>query len=592
MQKIILFFVLLQNNFPKKMKTKKNILITVGVIALIVAVNILLQNYFYRFDLTSEKRYTISDNTKNLLRNLDNNLEVVIYLDGEMSSDYLRLKRATVEMLNEFRVYAGKKLSHSFVNPSLAASNKERLANYERLEQQGLRATLDYKNSNEGQTVQKKLFPWAQIIYTHLETGRTDTVNVRLLKDIPGKEQEDKVKISIENLEFELTDAIRTLTNRDIQKIAFLEGHRELSELRTFDITQALSRYFQIDRGSLGSDPTILNSYKAIVIAKPSERFSENDKYIIDQYIMNGGRVLWLVDGARVSMDTLAIYGMSPALPNDINLNDQLFRYGVRINADIIMDTQCGLVPIDQAEEGNAPDYQWKPWYYTPLLTPPALFHSPHVVSKNINPVKGKFASSIDFVGNDPNINKEILLATSLYSRTIPTPTRIGIMEALELPADPIFFNQHYVPVAVALSGTFTSVFANRMPPKSIINVEEQKTKSVNTRMIVVANGDIIRNDINSSGYALPLGYDEYYYKFTREYFGNRNFILNSILYLTDDEDWFSLRSRELTLRLLDKVAVNKNKKFLQVTNIGLPIVALLLFAVGNVIIRKRKYAK
>ncbi|MDR0872068.1 MAG: gliding motility-associated ABC transporter substrate-binding protein GldG [Prevotellaceae bacterium] len=565
---------------------KKNIIITIAVIAVIVGANIASQNYFYRFDLTSEGRYTLADNTKELLRNTDNELQIVVYLDGEMNSGFLRLKRATVEMLDEFRVYAGKKLTYSFVNPSLAATNKERFANYERLERQGLRATIVHDKDGEGQTVQKALFPWAQIIYQNPETGRTDTANVSLLKNIQGNDGTQNLNISIENLEFELTDAIRTLTIHETQKIALLEGHRELPEILTYDITQALSHYFQIDRGTLGSDPNILSGYKAVVVAKPLAKFSESDKYILDHYIMNGGRVLWLVDGARVSMDTLAAYGMSPAIPNDINLNDQLFRYGVRINADMVMDAQCSVIPVDQAREGDAHDYQPMAWYYAPLL----LASPYNVVTKNINVVRGEFASSIDFVGNDKNIDKEVLLATSPHSRAIATPTRIG-MEALELTADPHFFNQQYLPVAVALSGKFPSVFAGRLPPKEIVNAGTPKTESADTRMIVVANGDVIRNDVSGSGYnlrPLPLGFDKY----TNQTFGNRDFILNAILYLTDDEGWLALRSREIKLRLLDKVAVNENKKLLQTVNVGLPVIVLMLFAVGNVIVRRRKYAK
>jgi gliding-associated putative ABC transporter substrate-binding component GldG len=406
-----------------------------------------------------------------------------------------------------------------------------------------------------------------------------------LLKNIQGYSGSENLHISIENLEFELTDAIRTLTNKEVQKIAFIEGHGELPEILTVDIMNALNKYFQVDRGELQHDPSVLDPYKAIIIAKPQDKFSESDKYIIDQYIMKGGRVLWLVDGARVSMDTLAAYGVSPAIYNDVNLGDQLFRYGVRINPNLLLDVQCAYIPVDQSREGDKPDYQPVPWYYSPLL----LTSPNHPVSKNVTVVKSEFASSIDFVGNDPGINKEVLLVTSQHAKAVTAPTRVSL-DILNVSADPAFFNQSYLPVAVALNGTFSSVFSNRLPPQNIVSKEQPRSQSMPTRMIVVANGDVIRNDvagIGANAKPLPLGYDSY----MNQDFGNKNFIMNAILFLTDDDGWLSLRSRELTIRLLDKIMVNKHKKAIQITNVAIPVLLLVIFAFVYTLIRKRKYS-
>ena len=561
------------------MTKNKNLITIIAVIVAIIAVNLAVQFYFFRLDLTSEKRYSVSKNTKELLRNLDSDISVVIYLDGDLNSGFLRLRKATAEMLSEFKVYAGNKLSYTFVNPSAAATDKERMAKYEALERKGLRATVVYDKDSEGKSIQKVIFPWAQVI-----RGR-DTVNVQLLKNIQGNSGSENLNISIESLEFELTDAIRTLTRKEVQRIAFLEGHDELHEILTHDITEALSKYFQIDRGSLHNDPSVLDPYKAIIIAKPQSKFSESDKFIIDQYIMNGGRVLWLVDGTRISMDTLANYGFSPALQSELNLNDQLFRYGVRINPDLLLDVQSVYIPVDKAREGDRPDYQPAPWYFSPLL----LTSPNHPISRNVTVVKSEFASSIDFVGNDPNIHKEVLLVTSQHSRAIPTPTHISL-DVLNIPADPAFFNQRHLPVAVALEGIFPSVFNNRFPPQGVIPPKEIKAQSVPTRMIVIADGDIIRNDVSGIGVNArpqPLGYDSY----MNQEFGNKSFIMNSILYLTDDDGWLKLRSRELTIRLLDKIKVNENKKAIQIINVALPVFLLIIFAILNTIIRKRKYS-
>jgi gliding-associated putative ABC transporter substrate-binding component GldG len=561
------------------MKNKKNIITILVVIAGIVLVNVIAQFYFFRLDLTSEKRYSISENTKDLLRNLDDDVLITIYLDGDLNSGFLRLKKSTEEMLDEFKVYAGRKLAYRFVNPSLAASDKERTAQYDALEAQGLRATVVYDKDSEGKSIQKVIFPWAQIFYKNKKT------NVNLLKNISGRSGSENLNISIENLEFELTDAIRNITLKDIPKIAFIEGHGELSEKYTYDISLSLSKYFQVDRGVLGSDPSILNPYKAIVIAKPQTRFSEADKYIIDQYVMNGGRVLWLIDGVRVSMDTLAAYGVSPIMYNDVNLSDQLFRYGIRINPDILIDEQCVYIPVDQAREGDKPDYQPMPWYYFPLLQP-----SPkHPISKNLTLVRSEFTSTIDFVGNQDNINKTVLLQSSAHSKATQAPTRISL-DILAMVADYNIFNQQHLPVAAVLEGTFPSVFANRFKPQEIIGGGEIVTQSKPTRMVVVAGGEVIANDVTGVGAnekPLPLGYDSY----MNQEFGNKSFILNTILYLTDDEGWMTLRSRELTLRLLDKLLVNNNKLMLKVTNVVMPVVLLILFAIANMLLRKRRYS-
>ncbi len=564
------------------MKSKKIIYIAIFAVA-IIFVNIVGSFLFYRWDLTSEKKYSISPQTKNLLRNMDGNLEFTIYLDGELNSGFLRLKKSTEEMLDEFKIYGRKKISYHFEDPSEADSEEKRNENYQKLYEKGYFPIEVNEKDSDGKTIKKIIFPWARIV-----NGK-DTLAVNLLKKVPGKNGYENLNISIESLEFELTDAIRTLTQREIQKIAFLEGHDELPEIYTYDITQTLSKYFQIDRGVLGDDANILNPYKVVIIAAPEKKFTESDKYIIDQYIMNGGRVLWLIDGVKISMDTISAYNMSPALPNDVNLNDQLFRYGVRINSTLIEDAQCMLIPVSQTSsnsESSIDEYQPMSWYFSPLLQPTFA----HPISKNLNLVKSDFASSVDFVGANHDIQRSILLTTSNYSRALQAPLNINL-DILGTPMEELGLTENNIPIAVALEGKFPSVFKNRMKPQNITSKEEQRAESVPTRMIVVADGDIIRNGIigtKGNVRPTPLGFDTY----TGQVFGNRDFLTNAVLYLADDEGWFSLRNRELKLRMLDKTKVEKNKNNIKLLNVVLPIALLLIFAGVYTWLRKRKYSR
>ncbi|MBP5743014.1 MAG: Gldg family protein, partial [Paludibacteraceae bacterium] len=414
-----------------------------------------------------------------------------------------------------------------------------------------------------------------------------DSIPVRLLQNNPQFSGEENLNHSAENLEYVFADALRVRLQKKIEKVAFLEGHGELMAEDVYDASVALSKYFQVDRGVIGNDASVLDDYKAIIIAGPKAQFNEREKFIIDQYIMNGGRVLWMLDGVRLANDSLATVGMSPAIPLDLNLSDQLFRYGVRVVPAILEDMQCVQVPMNVAKKGEQPQYEAMPFYYSPLLL--ASPESP--VTKNIVEVKANFASGIDLnVSNGEDVKKSVLLATSNATHVEPTPTRIDLSSMYDMDSK-TYFNQHYMPVAALLEGTFSSIYTNRMAPDSVTTHRPFMSKSKNTRMIFVANSEIIRNDIvgtQANPQIVPLGYDRY----TGREFGNRNFVINSVLYLTDDEGWLQLRSREFKLRLLNKVEIIKNKTFFQVVNVMLPVLLLLAFGVVNVVVRKRKYAK
>ncbi len=552
----------------------------ISILAVIFGLIILSSFFFFRIDLTSDKRYSISKQTKAMMKTVDEPLDITVYLTGDLNSGFLHLKKSTVEMLNELNVYSKKNINIRYENPSEATSNEKREENYLKMEMRGMTATSVYEKDKEGKSIQKIIYPWIEITY------KNKTVPVSLLKNLRGLSGEENLNISIENLEFELTDAIRQLTASQISKIAFLEGHGEFTETETFDISKSLSKYFQIDRGVIGFDASILKDYKAVIIAKPMLAFAEKDKFVIDQYIMNGGRVLWLVDGVQVSQEGFATIGQSPAIGLDLNLNDILFRYGVRINSTVLQDVQSSLVPMNVAPKGEKAHFELMPWVFSPLL----LTSNEHVITRNIAPVKAPFASSVEMVGELKDVKRNFLIATSNNTHALQTPTEISLAEMPDL-KNTQYFNLSYVPVGVVLEGKFPSVFANRMAPQEILNSTAIKNISEPTRQIIIACGDVIKNDVERQGDSirtLPLGFD----RFMNQQFGNREFITNAVLYLADKDGWMNLRNRTVELRLLNKKVASDDRVKWQIINVVIPILLLLMIGFLYQFLRKRKYAK
>jgi len=534
--------------------------------------------FFFRIDLTSDKRYSIADQTKMLMAKTDSPLKVVVYLDGDLNPGFLRLKKSTAELLDELSVYSNHNIDIQFENPSLADSPEQREKKYTELQNRGLAPTAVYERDKEGKSIQKVIFPWIEMTY------KGKKVQVCLLKNILGNSGDENLNISVENLEFEITDGIRRLVNTEVSKIAFLEGHGELSEAETYDISKTLSKYFQIDRGTIATNATILDNYKAVIIAKPTKPFSESDKFIIDQYIMHGGRVLWLLDGVRISKENLSTIGLSPAIELDLNLNDQLFRYGVRINPVLLQDVQCASVPVNIARVGATPQFEPTPWYFAPLL----LTSPEHPITRNITEVRSEFCSGIDLVGDNKQVKSQLLLATSDNTHIVGAPTTIDLSQKIK-PNDKAYFNAGYVPVAVAMEGNFESDFANRMIPAGLTNTSPIRRQSLNTRQIVVADGGIIRNETTEKdSTTIPLGFDRY----MNQQFGNKDFIQNAVLYLADNDGWMQLRSRTLKLRLLNKRITNEDRITWELINVLVPLGFLLIFGIGYQIQRKRKYTK
>ncbi len=577
----------------KKSKNIKSRLLLqlVFVIVIIISVNFISSIIYTRFDLTSEKRYTLSNETMETIKNLDDIVYFKVYLEGEFPAGFKRLRRETMEILDEFRAY-NKNIQYEFINPSASTNNKERNNTYQILMQQGLKPTNLQVKTNSGMD-QQVIFPGALISY------RDKQVPVELLDAQINTPPEAVLNNSIQALEFKFANAIHQLTLRNKHEIVFIEGHGELNEKETFDIAQTFSQDYAVGRiriegqvdallerrlvDSLKQEYTISPKYSAIIIAGPDSTFNGKDRFIIDQYIMYGGKVLWLIDPLFASMDSIKNTESTVATQKPLDLQGQLFTYGIRLNDDLITDLISISIPLRTGQVGNKPRIDFFPWYYFPLVTP----ISQHPIVRNLNAIKTQFVSSIDTTLG--GVKKTVLLKTSPYSRTLNAPVMINMGIIRQQPDERIYSGPQKN-IAVLLEGEFLSDFRNRIPPE-IANSKEIGFRAVSkeTRMIVVSDADIIRNQFHiPDGYPLPLGYDQ----FTRETYGNKEFILNAMSYLVDGPGLISSRSKEMKLRLLDKTKVNNNKLFWQIFNMIVPLLIILVLAVLMIWTRKRKYSR
>ncbi len=558
------------------------------VIGIVIALNVLSGFFFTRFDLTSEKRYTLSETSKDLLENLDDVIYLKVYLDGELPAGFRRLRDRTREMLDEFRAYSNNNIEYEFINPSNQPDDKSRNDLYRQLAKQGLMPTNIQIKAEDG-VEQKLIFPGAIMTYRGQETA------MQLLKSQMGAAPEQMLNSSTEDLEYEITNAIRKMTSSRAESIGFVEGHGELTERQVADMAKSLSEYYRLERVTINgklnslvsraegdSGAVIFPKYKAIIIAKPDTIFTEEDKFMIDQYIMYGGRVLWLVEPVFCNMDSLRYAPSTLAIPTSVNLEDMLFKYGVRVNTDLLQDARCAAIPGPSGYVGNQLQWALQPWVFFPIVIP----KSEHPIVRNLNGIKLEFTSSLDTVGNS-NIKKTVLLSTSDKTRALRTPTQVSLDVMVEEPK-PEQFNKKYLPVAVLLEGKFESVFKNRLTTMIKESRDIQfKEEGRSTKMIVVSDGDIMRNHINPDGTYLPCGFDQY----TSQQFGNKTFLLNAINYLCDDMSLTSIRSRSLEIRLLDRKKAESERTKWQIINVVIPIGLVILFGFINAYFRKKRYA-
>lgn len=561
----------------------KDLLQYLLIVVSLVLVAALSSSLFFRVDLTTEKRYTLAGSTKKVIRELEAPVYFRVYLAGDLPADFIKFQVSIKEMLDEFRAYGGERIQYDFINLYDEKDESVRNRAIMNLYSKGLRVTNIKMRDAEGGSSDKIIFPGAVVNYRGYEFP------VNLLKNNPSLPHEVNLSNSIQSMEYEFSRALHSLSmTGDVPRIAFIEGHGELDSLQTFSIMNELKNYFQVDRGTINGNVEALLAYEAIIIAQPMRRFSERDKFAIDQYLMRGGRILWFIDPVVTLPDSLS-NGMTISLVNELNIEDLLFKYGIRVDYNIVTDLQCNYVPVNISVEGGDEDTEMRSWVYSPLFSSPP----DHPITRGLNYIHGRFVSSFDTVPViSGNLRRTILLSTSSRTQNRRVPLRITMDEVSHDP-DPALFTESHLPVAILSEGEFPSFFRNYGVPKGISPAGiEVKPLSDPTCMLVVTDGDMIRNEVSIQGgryVADPLGYDRYTY----QTFGNLEFIMNAINYMTDKTGLMELRSREFKLRLLDRSLLTDKKQVIKwkVRNTIAPAVLIVLSGVLFNLFRRRKYS-
>ncbi|GAA5039158.1 gliding motility-associated ABC transporter substrate-binding protein GldG [Marivirga lumbricoides] len=526
-----------------------------------------------RWDLTEENRYTMSEATQSLLQNLEEPLYVEVYLAGDINAEFSRLQTAIKQTLDQFKEYAYGNIQYSFVNPDQAESAKARNQFYQVLIDKGIQPTNVF-DTEEGRKSQKLIFPGAEITYK----GRSEPVILLSGNNAAGARE--AINQSIENLEYELAQAIKNLTNSERKKIAIVQGHGEPAGQQLSGLRTTLEDKFDLFPLS---DLSKLSQFDAALFIKPTQTFSNSELYDIDQYIMRGGKPLFFLDGLSISVDSIREYG-AMALPIETNLDEILFKYGVRVNKDVLQDVNSGNFPIVTGNMGDKPQIQLLPWPYYIILNN----YAPHPIVRNLNAVYGKFVSSIDTV-TASDIKKTPLISTSDYTRRLKGPVHINF-EDLKTDIVPENFNLKNVPVAYLLEGEFSSAYKNRLKPEDRENTELLSNSTANA-IIVASDGDLLLSEMDKEkATPFPLGVDPYARHPAP--FANDQLILNMVNYLLEDDGLIITRNKEFKIRPLDKVKIADNKLAIQLLNVALPIFMIIIFGVLRYFWRKRKYAK
>ncbi|MCP4312579.1 MAG: gliding motility-associated ABC transporter substrate-binding protein GldG [Bacteroidetes bacterium] len=562
---------------------RRNLVELTSVLLVVLLVAVISGMKFFRADLTSEKKYTLSHSSREALEGLDGVVFVRIYLEGEMPSEFVNFRNHIEDLMDECRAWAGENLLYEFVNLYDEPDEEIQGRMIGQLYDQGLNVTSIQVSDGEGGKTARIVFPGAMVSYGDY------TLPVNLLKNNPSLSHEMNLNNSIQTLEYEFMRAIHSLTMDEVPRIAFIEGHGELDSLQTHGLMDELKNFFQVDRGFISGNVEALKEYKALIVARPTRPFSEADKFAIDQYIMSGGKVLFFLDPVNPFADSLA-GGTTVALANQVGLEDLLFKYGVRINYNLVADLQCSAVPVNTASGVEQPRWTLMPWVYYPLLSG----NPTHPVTRGLNHVKGEFASSLDTVGTrSRGVSATVLLSTSSSSRSREVPLYLS-MEEVTVQPDPALYNASSLPVAVLLEGVFPSLYKNYPVPGGVYpGNTEVLPESSPTSVLVVTDGNIPANEVRlEQGYfvAEKLGYDRY----TKQTFGNPEFVMNAINQMTDDTGIMELRSREFKLRLLNREITAQPERVLTWKLINSIVPLLLVISAGIFLqfARRRRYSQ
>ena len=556
---------------------KKNAKSLFIVIAFLLVLNGLSGYFFHRFDLTKDKRYTLSSISLNIVKQVQNPLYIKIYLQGDLPAEFKRLQNETKDLLEEFQAY-NKNIIFRFEDP--LENEDESMDNIKELYIKGL-TPINITVDDKGKQSQAMVFPWAIAVYNNKE------VNIPLLKNSMGASTTQKVISSVQHLEYSIADAINKITKEKQKKIAVIKGNGELQDVLIAKLLLQVRESYHIGPFTLDSvakNPMgsldALKKYDLAIIAKPTEAFTDSEKQVLDQFIINGGKTLWLVEQVNMEMDSLYNdAGATLAFPRDLNLNDMFFKYGIRIYPNLVKDEQGSPIKLATGEQGTATQYQEFNWKFAPLVYPT----SKHPIVKNLGGIKFDFANSIDTLKND--IKKTVLLQSSQYSKKIGAPAEINLNIVSEETSPNHYLNTGNIPLSVLLEGRFHSMFENRVLP-----FDQKSFQSIgkDNKMIVVSDGDLIRNQLDKNFQPVELGYDQR----SGNLYDNKDFLMNCINFLLDDNGLINIRSRDLELPLLDKEKVYENYGFISFITIGLPIIILVLFGFIFTLVRKRKYNK
>lgn len=538
-------------------------------LALVVLINLVSSLFFFRLDLTEEKRHSIKTVTREMLSRLEDVVYVEVYLDGDLNAEFKRLRNSIRETLEEFRVYSGGKVQYNFTNPMTALSQKAQGEFLQELASKGIQV-LPIIETNEGEKVETRVVPGALLSYDGNEKG------VMLFKQNIAETAQEVINQSIEGLEYELASAILILNSSERKHATMLTGHGELDSLSTASLRAALREQYDVSETDLSNVDSIKGDL--VILAKPTQKFSEIDKFKIDQYLLRGGNMMMFIDQMHASMDS-ASFDNNFAFPYETGLQDQLFRYGVRVNPDLLQDAFSATYPVVVSESGGQPQIMRMEWPFFPLI----LRYANHPVTRNMDASLTRFTSSIDSVRAD-GVKKTVLFTTSEFSRKLTAPVKVSVNDLRKI--QPSEFNGGMIPVAWLLEGNFTSLYKNRFLPEGVS--KDKFRESGTGKLIVVGDGDFVRNDINPrNGAPQQLGKDAV----SGRVFANERVVLNMAAYLTDQNGLVTTRSKEIDARPLNKEKVKTDRTYWQVINIGLPLIVIVAFGIILSLIRKKTYA-
>lgn len=559
-----------QKNRQKQQATIRMVIMA----AIVICVNVLASYFHKGIDLTKEKRFTLTEPTKKMLREMKEVAVIDVYLKGKFPAGLQRMQEGIRERLRSFKEIAGNKIIFRFTDPFEGKTEKDKKLIAHNLESKGINV-MELKTQDDEEYSMKVFFPYALVQYNGRE------MPIYLLDAPPGRGSEEQINYAEAMLEYKLANAINLLSKPVRPYIAYLTGNNEPLNVKTYDMLTSLQKVYDVDSLDLSHSLDISLAYDAIIINQPEQSFSGPEKLKIDQYVMRGGHVLWIVNAMQASLDSLATSAQFISMENRTELDELLFKYGVRVNFDLIEDMQCN--PLPRVLNNGKP--QLHDWVYFPRFNPT----SDHPIVKNMDVVMGSFSNTIDTIKSD-GISKTILLHTSKYSRSARAPVRVSL-SMMSYPLKHEMFTKAYMPVAVLLEGRFSSVYQNRLAPSYLRLLDSLKHpfKAVCDKpnsMIVVSVGEAFSNGYSAKDGILPMGY----YQFTGEYFANKNFLLNCMEYLTDHSGVLEARSKDVKLRLLDKGRLKDEKGKWQFVNVAIPIASVLVFASFYLFFRKRRY--